>query len=715
MQKKPRARSAAGNRISERSPRRTSRRFPNPEITHKRAGRWVDQPKPEHVVVLRATEIANLAFRRAVSVEEILAALTTKETEMLETAYENALSAAVSKILQLLRARGTVFSAGKVGTRYYYGVAGVLDPAAVSLPADESQRRRALELARRAVASLGRAVRNADVLEYAASSPEYGDFPPEMITRSVLSLRQTGELRVVGSVRGDGRGINLYLPAELNPKDYPLEEPVTWLEEVAHTFKELWGEREAQAMDAGRKPYPLSTGEVRERLRSSSRYTENVSDPMVLVNAMQQLARTRNPVLRKIRRPKQRAVLWVPAGVDDAAIDAGDAYASDIERVSEAVRRAEIALGRPATLRDVQDQLDLDPPLRLTGSSRLITVLADAAKERICSGKGGGRRKRVAQRVHRVGKVSDVSYYSTSRTPEAETFIGFKRLELRWSAMRVEEEVEALRFCSLPTAAIGRAMLALAETTDAMNDLNDLRCGGSLRGEQRRAAEKLLGSMEKVAGVARSWLEDHASNDSLLLESVNRDVPGWTIDDLLEVIGPLYPRARTIKKSSHILGLMGDTIRRFPNPEYVNRFSLNQRVASEYLFDRTDALLYAAKEWGGHECCLQATLARNELGHLRDPRFVLPAADSEDFNTRLSAVACLAFLRCEAGNERLLSILANDPDPGVRQSALWAYGFSGAADAQEILASRSKEDADVRVRAFAHELLRVSQDSWWSS
>lgn len=183
------------------------------------------------------------------------------------------------------------------------------------------------------------------------------------------------------------------------------------------------------------------------------------------------------------------------------------------------------------------------------------------------------------------------------------------------------------------------------------------------------------------------------------------------------MLTPINPSIRAWKavypKRTRLLGLMGDAVRRVPNPDYVNRFSPNQRAASEYIFDRTDALIYAAKQWGGHECCLQATLAGNELGHLRDSRFVLPALDNEHFSTRLAAVACLAFLWSDIGKERLRSVMVNDPDLGVRQSALWAYGFTGAADAQEMLASRSKEDTDVRVRAFAHDLLQVSQDSWW--
>lgn len=680
---------------------------------HKRAGRWLKEPKPEHSVVLRAVEVANLAFRRVVSVDEIIAALTAKEIELLQTTYANALSIIVSKILQLLRVRGAVFSPGKVGTRYYYGVRDVLDPATSSLPTEESRRRRVLGMVRKTVAELGRAVRTADVVEYAALSPAAAGLPSHLIMRDILGLKETGELQLIGSVRGDGKGINLYLPAELNPEDYLQPPAPTWLGAVAHAFNELWAEQVAQAAAEGRKPRPLSTGEVRAHLSTSSQYSENLADSIILINAMQQLAQTKNPIVRKIKRPKQKAVLWAPTGVEDSALDTGDAYASDAERVSEAVRRAETALARPVTLRDVQDQVKLDPSLLPTGSSRLISVLSEAARESIASGKNGSRRNRVVQHVHRIGKVADVSYYSTSRTPEAEAYIKFKEVEFRWMAMHAGEELATLKLCSLPTVAIGRAMLALTETADVLGDLNLLRSGGHLHGEQQQKAAELLNDVAEIADLAHEWLDEYGINDSRLPQSVHTEVPGWTINELLEVIRPLYPRLQTIQKNSQLLGLMGDAIRRVPNPEYVNRFSPNQRAASEYLFDRTDALIYAAKQWGGHECCLQATLAGNELGHLRDSRFVLPALDNEHFSIRLAAVACLAFLWSDIGKERLRSVMVNDPDPGVRQSALWAYGFTGAADAQEMLVGRSKKDTDVRVRAFAHDLLRVSQDSWW--
>ena len=130
---------------------------------------------------MNAVEIANRAFNRLVAVDEIVAALTSKEVELLETTYANDLSTAVGKILRLLLARGAVYSPGKFGTRHHYGIASVLDPTTATLPTEESRRQRVLELVRCTVAELGYAVRNADVLKYASSSLYAEDLSPEMI------------------------------------------------------------------------------------------------------------------------------------------------------------------------------------------------------------------------------------------------------------------------------------------------------------------------------------------------------------------------------------------------------------------------------------------------------------------------------------------------------------------------------------------------------
>ena len=190
-------------------------------------------------------------------------------------------------------------------------------------------------------------------------------------------------------------------------------------------------------------------------------------------------------------------------------------------------------------------------------------------------------------------------------------------------------------------------------------------------------------------------------------------MPGLTSEELLTILKPLYPQAEKITNAAQLITLKYDSIRRIPNPAFVSRFAKDPQVAAEFLYDRTDALLYAAKQWGGPECCLQAMLASNELGWLRDPRFVFPALGSKGFEVRLAAIACLAFLGSNEGNEQLRELAIKDVDPGVRQSALWAYGFAHGEGAFELASRQAEDDISSQVRSFAEKVQQWSDSEWW--
>jgi hypothetical protein len=185
-------------------------------------------------------------------------------------------------------------------------------------------------------------------------------------------------------------------------------------------------------------------------------------------------------------------------------------------------------------------------------------------------------------------------------------------------------------------------------------------------------------------------------------------VPGWTAGELLPIISPLYQAARNIDRPSKLIPLLEKSIRRVPNPRYEHRFASDAQAAAESLFDRTDALLYMALTFGGRECRLQARFARNELGLLRDSRFIFPALASSDFHQRLVGVSCLAFLWSEEGNVQLKRLAVEDPDPGVRQSALWAYWFSNNEDGWDLINHRAQDDPDEIVWSFAQNVILES-------
>jgi HEAT repeats len=674
--------------------------------------------KAEHKIVLRALEVANIAYTRVATVSEVIAALSLSENDVkrIKKAYKKNLGQTVSSILNQLYVRQVVFSPGRIGANRYYGSVNALAPESRDLPKQMSRRQRVLELVRNTVAQLNRAVRTSDVLKYVAEHPEIRDLSEAEITHDVLSLKETGELKVVGNpLRKDNQGTHLYLPSDLDPTQYMPTEALTWLDQVLYAFRELWNENLRQAAAENRLPRPISTGEVRTRLLSDPHPHENLKNPKLLVNAMIQLSQTEAAAIRKIKRAGQKASLWAPCDVPDEMLDIIDAYANDAERIGEAVRRAVERLGRPVTQRDVSSEIKMDDTLEPVGSSSLFQIISDASKGLIGGG-DGTRRERVLQRVYQVGRVNGDAYYyhSADGVKDAYAFVFLRQIESRWLIANANEQLCALDVCVLPSVAIGRAMMIAADAQDALQELDQLLNGDCGDAVTRRDAEELRDQVDGILNRTHEWLNSRDSKGLTLPSEVSKDVAAWTAEELLPVMMPLYPQAQDITDPNQLIRLLYGEIRRVPNPKYQNRFAKDRHLAAEFLFDRTDALLYAAKKWGGHECCLQAMLAGSQLGWLRDERFVFPALELTNYESRLTAVACLAFLQSEDGNKRLRQIAVEDNNPSVREAALWACGFAGVEEIKELLRSRSKDDPNRRVRNFATAALEQVEISWWA-
>jgi hypothetical protein len=666
-------------------------------------------------MVLRALEVANKALRRVASTEEVIKALTKGEIEKIGAAYSKPLVSVVSVILSLLTTRGAVFSPGMIGTRRYYGAVNTLDPEKALLPNFQSRRQRVLALLRASVRDYERAVRIGDVVDY-AKRQDVSDLAPDMITRSVLSLLETHEINSIGIVRGDVKGGNLYLPVGLNPDEYRPKEPLTWLGLVEKTTLDLLEERKAVALVDGHKLRPVSTGEVRNRLALLPDPPPNLKKPVLLISALQQLVRTSDARLRKIDVKGRRMVFWAPIEVADEDIELGDSYAKDSERVAEALRRAVQRMGRPVNTREVQREMDEDPFLCTVGRSRLACLLMDLAKETV-GWENQARRKRVTRHVFKTGRINGDAYYfhDYEKLPQALAYVRLRQLELEWGLTRAEDNLNSLKTCSLVTVAVGRAMLILAEARKMLEEIEHLFATQKLDVFTEKEAANLRDLVRRTAEDAHLWLSFQDVSNQSLPEKVSTNIPGWTAEELLPYLKPVYPRARRVKIPNEIVRLLSkdEDIRRIPNPHFNSRFDDAPHSAAEYLYDRTDALIYVVGLGRGYEGRLQAHFARNELGWLRDPRFVLPALDSTDFNERLAAISCLAFLWSDEGRLRLRDIARNDSDPGVRQSALWAYSFAGGEGVLEVLRSSATKDTDAGVREFASRILEAGVEFWW--
>jgi len=673
--------------------------------------------KTEHKIVLRALEVANTAYNRVVDIDEVVTALSLskKDVRLLKKAYDRELSRTVTKIIDQLRTRKFVFSPGMIGRRRYYGTESALAPEERSLPARMTRRQRVLKLVRATVEQLGRAVRVGDILDYAESNPETEGLTNEEITHDILSLKETGELGVIGSpLRKDDKGINLYLPSDLSPEDFTPSQPLTWLDEVAQAFNELWEERKKQAAAANRLPRPVTTGEVRAKLLASPQPHKNMQKSQPVVSAMIALSETSAAVVRKVKRKGQRASLWAPRDLPDEQLDIGDAYATDSERVGEAVRRAVERLGRPVNLRDIKIEIKFDLALQPAGNSNLFEILTDTSKRRIDK-TGGALHERVNRRFFRVGRVDGESYYYHLRDglPDARFYVRFHQIKSRWLASCAEDQFDELEEGSFPSIAVGRALLISADTESTLTALTKLLESQQGDKETRAEAEEVLSSARNMNKRVREWLNSSSLERLECPKEVSTNVPTWTAGELLSVLKPLYPHAQKITDPNSLIRLLFGVVRRVPNPHFIYRFSKDPDAAAEFLFDRTDALLYAAKKWGGRECCLQAMMAGSQLGRLRDAKFIVPVLKRKAFEDQLIGVACLAFLQTPEAKKLLRNVAVRDKNPSVRQAALWACGFSSIEGLQGLISNRVKDETDVRVRDFAASALNADSTAWW--
>jgi hypothetical protein len=581
-----------------------------------------------------------------------------------------------------------------------------------------SRRQIVLKLVHEVVADLGRAVRAADVIECAEQKEETKGIAARHLTHALVSLVQTGHLRVLDAVRGDGRGTNLYLPTKADDTQLVPAEPLTWLDAVLQSFTLLWEEHERQAVAEGRLPRPIATPELRAFMEGAAEPHPKLKSAPALTNALKQLADTAAPSIRRVARTGRWANLWALASVPDERLDVREAYASNSERVAFAVARAVARLGRPVTAQEVGDEFEADPALRPTVDYSTARLLTEAAKDCIGGAVVKGRRKRtrrVHRHVFRVGNLNGTAYYCSD--PEeagaSRAYVSFLRLKARWAEERPSENLDDLEGVTVPSIAAGRSMLVRDVAKGIAEDLGRLLDEPKIYAETRLKALNLRADVEVLLQRADEWLSARALGGARIPTTVGASVPGWTAEELLRVLRPLYPRAGEIETPHELVRLLHGDIRRIPNPAFGSRFLPDPLQAAEFLFDRTDALLFIAKQWGGLECCMQANMAGYQLGLLRDARFVFPALESESIDERLTAIACCAFLRSDEGNDRLKQAAMKDREGGARASALWAYKFAGDEWAGELAGVRRKHDPSAEVREFAAQVYEADAAGIW--
>lgn len=685
--------------------------YPNPEEVILLDGRAIScQLKFEHKTVWQALEAANSVFNRVVNANEVVEALTESEKSQLQKTYAKNLEAAVTVILELLSKRELVFIQNN-GKRRYFGSHRVLNAATSQMPEPfVSRRRSTLKLVHEAVEFYKRPVRAADIIEFVEKQNKSLVFERKLIVRDLINLSETGELKIANGVRGDGGGRNLYLPAGFDSKDYSYNQSLTWLDCVAKAFNDIWNEHTANAAADDKLKAAVTTAEIRDRLEASTFPHPRLKNPKSVTNAMKQLSETASPLVKRVKIQATGAVLWIPADAAEAEISLFGKTGDNSNKLRIAVKRAESKLQRPVTVTDIKNEIQADAHLIPGGNQSLGKLLTETSRSKI-AGSNGARRERVNATIQRIGTANGKTYYvsENQNLEEASSFVKYLNLKNGWQRFAAVENIQAIERGKLFSVKIGRMLLLKNEAELIHQQLSALVDETDVNSQSE--IKTLISETKKIAGRAGEWLSRNYISD--LPNQVKTTIPGLTAEELLEIYRPLYPVAANIKNANRIITLCKTQIRRIPNVKFVDRFKRKGIEASEWLFDRADALIYAGIKWGGKECRYQALTAKSELGLLRDDRFVLPELKSNHPETKIAAISCLAFLQTEEAKNHLPCILKNNTIHRVCHSAMWAAAFVKNKQELSSILQRGTFENDKRLNQFAETVLSADDKKLW--
>jgi len=668
------------------------------------------QLKFEHRIVWQALEAANSVFNRVVNANEVLASLTGDEKIHLQGTYTKNLEVALTVILELLSKRDLVFTRNN-GKRRYFGSHRILNLTASQMPEPLLSRRRSiLKLVYEVVEFYNRPVRAADIIELVEKQNKNLFIEKKLIVRDLINLSETGELQIAGGVRGDGGGRNLYLPAEFNLENYLYDQSITWLDCVAKAFNDSWNEHAANAAAGDKLPAAVTTAEIRERLEASTFPHPRLKHPKSVTNAMKQLSETAFPLVKRIKTKAAGAVLWIPLDVPEKEISHFGKTGDNSNKLAIAVKRAESKLHRPVSIADIKKEIQADVYLVPDGSQSLGKLLSEISKSKI-AGSDGERRERVNTLIQRSGKANGRTYYVSENQDagKSSSFIQYLNCKAAWQRFSAVENMEAIEKCKLSSVKFGRMLLLRNEAERTRQEL--FRLIDETNSNSQSDIKSLFFETERVAGSADKWLSiNHSSN---LPNQVEIHTPGLTAEELLEIYRPLYPAAANIKNTNRIITLCKSQIRRIPNDKFIDRFKFKGIEACEWLFDRTDALIYAGIKWGGKECRYQALTAKSELGLLRDDRFLIPELKLPDSETKITAISCLAFLQTEEAGSNLTSIFKDNLIYRICYSAIWATAFVKNKQGLSSILQGETFGNDKRLNQFAETVISSEDEKLW--
>ena len=625
-----------------------------------------------------------------------------------------------SQALQLF-VRHKLAVSEKVGKNRFYISSNKIEAVANSKVAAQFEPLRCsvLGLTAGAVKACGsRPVRTADVREYARQH-QITHVTDRQIVNNMWSLCRTGELKLAGKIKGDGGGGTLFLPtagenpniiipvpametatAALSPTD-----DLTLANLVITTITKLWRQRSLQSVTQAKLPQPFSTKEIHTAVKAAAGSCRFETSAPQISMVLRNLACAQKPALRRFKQ-KNKSYLWLPAHVLPEHTALADAYTSDAARAAEAVARAFAKFGsnRPVALHHIRAEIKADPHLATTGKMSLsvhlnsLNARPNFKKNPKLSGFN------FTAYVISAGSVNQTAYYLPAKAniEQARAWVEFYKVEQDYKKLNRRESTASLRKCQLAAVAQARAIQFYRQLENLLARLNAV--AGQINDVEIETLTNIIQQDQESILNLRHELKSRLGS-GYTAQAGTIQLQGLTARELIELLAPFDALAAEVKENAtkHIANKIGGRLNgrfwRIPNPAYLRKQNQNERAAAEYLYERTDVLINVGLRYGGDECRFQAAAAKNELGTLRDPAPLLDALLSPDYEERLTAVCCLAFL--QTGTVQLRRAAETDGTPEVRAAALWAAAFVDENNYREFAAARASGDTTQTVRSLA--------------
>lgn len=577
-----------------------------------------------------------------------------------------------------------------------------------------------LSLIRRAVVELGRAVRVQDVWahaqQHASSEIQLAGMTTRTVRDDIAYLLSRDTLAVITRLRGPGPGRALVVPRELaaQPDRWRPAKPITWLDYVASHARAL--AREVDSRDRSGQRAGFTTQQLRERLthlclgdrvEAVALYGVHPAAPLKLAEALGCLALGRDPLLR---RAACRREVWTLASSDAATASSVSTYARDSDRIIEAARRIVLRNGRNiVSAAEVAREMAIDAALQPRSPRPVYLLMSQLARTDIDSPSGVRR----VQRMRRLGRVgSQIGYWVSTgdddenSLAEATAVVALEHLAVRLKAGRFAARLASLEFVQSPIVRLGRLRQVRMEVVA-------LLAAASQLAQSAHGLDDLRIALQVHLDAADAWLTFRGPGAGDAPEDVQPQPGGLTHHELRDLLAPLSTLANSLKQPSKKLENLAKAIRRIPNPNYVRRGSSRSRERAQFLFDDADALTFIACRFGGSTCQLLALWGFEEVGELRDPRYIYAALRVATPEQRIRLVSGLALMRAKNGERALIELLQSDSDSGVRESALWSLGLLAGERSTEELGRVRDADPDHRVRQAAARFLAMGDGWWW--